>query len=148
MLIDYAMKVNESIMRISNQYESHYICRELPTFCVGVTTMLFNDYKILRESLLTLFNVFNKRGAYATRVYLVNNNACEGQAIGRHEYSLSNKDMSWCSYMDMVIPQVMLGRLELVNIDMNSLRSELGNRLSILSQDQFIGAYTVLTRWS
>ena len=161
-LINYMNVVTEKMQQISDQYRYHYICNTLPNFCNQVITSISSG------SLTTLFNALdNKFSSDYIRekpkyhIYLIHSNdACDCQAavFEHHYYSLhilhiKNVAMPWCSYMDMVIPQVMLGRLELMSVNMSGLRGELHNwpltayAKDVLSQAQFIGAYTVLMRW-
>ncbi|ADN49576.1 hypothetical protein Vdis_0163 [Vulcanisaeta distributa DSM 14429] len=165
-LIDYAMKVSKSLEPISAQYVNHYVCRggdvdsKFDVFCRNVVTSVYADINTISRSLTTLldalhnkFNSDTARDEPTYHIYLVNNNDRNCKA-GRFEYGLYYVPMPWCSYMDMVIPQVMLGRLELVSINMNSLINELSKAYVSEERQRIIqflntytGTYTVLLRW-
>ena len=158
-LIDYMKVVTEKLQQISDQYKYHYICSTLSNFCNQVVTSISSG------SLTTLFNALdNKFGSDYIRkepeyhMYLIHSSdacGCQAAVFSYYYDSLHIRNMAlpWCSYMDMVIPQIMLGRLELVNINVSGLRSELHNwpldndAKNMLSQAHFVGAYTVLMRW-
>ena len=159
MLIDYMKVVTEKLQQISDQYNYHYICNTLSDFCNRIVTSISSG------SLTTLFNALdNKFSSDYIRekpkyhIYLIHSNdacGCQAAVFEQHYYSLHIKNvaMPWCSYMDMVIPQVMLGRLELVSVNMSGLRGELYNwpltsyAKDVLNQARFVGVYTVLMRW-
>ena len=171
--INYAKMVNDSLRTIANTYKkSHYICNRMSSIC----SKLFDVESFDINKAITMFNyVRNYYDDFADFAYIIfkdrkevmqstlitpqtsffDNNfvVFNGLLISIEWYGDEDRDnyMLWNSFMDMIMPQLMLNRLELIELNPEEFTNKIKNAYPNYDRIQKMGTpyrvFKVLRRW-
>jgi hypothetical protein len=172
--INYAKMVNDSLRTIANTYKkSHYICNRMRSICFK----LFDVESFDINKAITMFNyVRNYYNNFADFAYIIFNKdrkevmqstliapqtsffdnnfvVFNGLLISINWYEGEDRDsyVLWNSFMDMIMPQLMLNRLELIELNLKEFISKIKNAYPNYDRIQKMGTpyrvFKVLRRW-
>jgi len=171
--INYAKTVNNSLRTIADAYKkSHYICNRMSSICSN----LFDVESFDINKAITMFNyVRNYYDDFADFAYIIFKDRKEVMqstliapetsffddnfvvfnglliSINWHEGEDRDNYVLWNSFMDMIMPQLMLNRLELIELNLEEFTSKIKNAYPNYDRIQKMGTpyrvFKVLRRW-
>jgi hypothetical protein len=171
--INYAKMVNDSLRTIANTYKkSHYICNRMSSIC----SKLFDVESFDINKAITMFNyVRNYYDDFADFAYIIFKDRKEvmqstliaprtsffddnfvvfnGLLVLINWYEREDRDnyVLWNSFMDMIMPQLMLNRLELIELNpeefTNKIKNAYPNYDRIQKMETPYKVFKVLRRW-